>query len=132
MILLDTHVLLWHERGDQRLGPQTRMEVERSWLANDAAVSAISFWEVGMQIRKGRLGFDLDVDAWRRDLLGLGLVEIPVDGAIAALAGLLQDIHGDPADRLIVATALEGHRLVTADRRVLAWPGRLSRLRATD
>ena len=132
MILLDTHVLLWHERGDHRLGPQARMEVERSWLANDAAVSAISFWEVGMQVRKGRLGFHLDVDAWRRDLLRLGLVEIPVDGAIAARAGLLQDIHGDPADRLIVATALEGHRLVTADRRVLAWPGRLSRLRATD
>ena len=44
----------------------------------------------------------------------------------------LQDIHGDPADRLIVATALEGHRLVTADRGILAWPGRLSRLPATD
>ena len=132
MMLLDTHVLLWHERGDHRLGPQARREVESSWLANDAAVSAISFWEVGMQVRKGRLGFHLDVDAWRRDLLRLGLVEIPVDGAIAARAGLLQDIHGDPADRLIVATALEGHRLVTADRRVLAWPGRLTRLRATD
>ena len=85
-----------------------------------------------MQIRKDRLGFYLDVDAWRRDLLRLGLVEIPVDGGIAARAGLLQDMHGDPADRLIVGTALEGHRLVTADRGILEWPGRLSRLRATD
>ena len=132
MILLDTHVLLWHERGDRRLGSQARKEVERSWLEIDAAVSAISFWEVGMQARKDRLGFYLDVDAWRRDLLRLGLVEIPVDGGIAARAGLLQDMHGDPADRLIVATALEGHRLVTADRGILEWPGRLSRLRATD
>lgn len=132
MILLDTHVLLWHERGDRRLGRQARTQIQRSWSENDVAVSAISFWEVGMQVRKDRLGFHLDLDAWRRDLLSLGLVEVPVDGAIAARAGLLQDIHGDPADRLIVATALEGHRLVTADRGILSWPGRLSRLRATD
>ena len=84
-----------------------------------------------MQLQKGRLGFDLDLDAWRDRLLDQGLVEVPVDGAIAARAGLLQDIHGDPADRLIVATALEGHRLVNADRGILEWPGRLSRLRAT-
>ena len=131
-MLLDTHVLLWHERGDRRLGRRARGEIERSWLEDDDAVSAISFWEVGMQIRKDRLGFYLDVDAWRRDLLRLGLVEIPVDGGIAVRAGLLQDMHGDPADRLIVATALEGHQLVTADRGILEWPGRLSRLRATD
>ena len=54
-----------------------------------------------------------------------------MDGAIAARAGLLPDLPGDPADRLIVATALEGHRLVTADRRMLDWPGQLSLLRAT-
>ena len=57
-----------------------RSEVERSWLENDAAVSTISFWEVGMQVQKGRLDFDLDLDAWRRDLLDHGLVEVPVDG----------------------------------------------------
>ena len=132
MILLDTHVLLWHERGDRKLGRRARAEVERSWSENEAAVSAITFWEVGMQVQKNRLGFHLDLDAWRRDLLDLGLVEIPIDGAIAARACLLQDMHGDPADQLIVATALEGHRLVTADRGILEWPGRLSRLRATD
>ena len=131
MILLDTHVLLWHERGDRRLGRRARGQIQRSWSENDVAVSAITFWEVGMQIRKDRLGFHLDLDGWRRDLLDLGLVEIPIDGAIAARAGLLQDIHGDPADRLIVATALEGHRLVTADRGILGWSGRLSRLSAT-
>ena len=131
-MLLDTHVLLWHERGDRKLGRRARGEIERSWLEDNVAVSAISFWEVGMQIRKDRLGFYLDLDAWRLDLLDQGLVEVPVDGAIAARAGLLEDIHGDPADRLIVATALEGHRLVTADRGILEWPGRLNRLRATD
>ena len=131
MILLDTHVLLWHERGDDRLGPEARREVDRARLEHDAAVSAISFWEVGMRARKGHLELRVELDAWRRDLLDHGLVEIPVDGAIAARAGLLPDLPGDPADRLIVATALEGHRLVTADRRMLDWPGRLSLLPAT-
>ena len=64
--------------------------------------------------RKGQLALRFDLDAWRRDLLDQGLLEISVDGGIAARAGLLADMHGDPADRLIVATALEGHRLVTA------------------
>ena len=84
-----------------------------------------------MRVQKGTLGLRLDLDAWRRDLLEQGLVELPVDGEIAARAGLLADLHGDPADRLIVATALEGHQLVTADRRIFDWPGPLSRLDAT-
>ena len=84
-----------------------------------------------MQVQKGRLEFALSLDDWRRDLLTLGLVEIPVDGVIAARAGLLTDIHGDPADRLIVATALGGHQLVTADERILTWSGQLDKIDAT-
>ena len=131
MILLDTHVLLWQEQGDRRLGPQTRRAIERALQENGAAVSAISFWEIGMRVEKGRLDFLLDLGAWRRNLLEHGLLEIRVDGEIAVRAGLLPDMHGDPADRLIVATALEGHQLVTADRRILDWHGQLNRLDAT-
>ena len=133
MILLDTHVLLWQERGDRRLGLQARRTLERALQAGDAATSAISFWEIGMLIQKGRLDFRLDLDAWHQDLLDQGLVEIAVDGRTAAHAGLLPNMHGDPADRLIVTTALVGgHQLVTADRRILAWPGPLRRLDATQ
>ena len=84
-----------------------------------------------MQVQKRRLNLPSDPNAWRREPLDHGLIEIPIDGLIAARAGLLPDMHGDPADRLIVATALEGHQLVTADRRILEWPGNLRRLRAT-
>ena len=132
MILLDTHVLLWHENGDRRLGTKARRTIEGVLQERTAAVSSISFWEVGMRIQKGRLEFLLDLDVWRRELLDQGLIEIAVDGAIAARAGLLADMHGDPADRLIVATALQGHELVTADRRILHWPGQLNRLDATE
>ena len=132
MIILDTHVLIWHENGDRRLGTQARREFGRALQSGEAAVSAISFWEIGMQVRKDRLGFLIDPHAWRRDLLNRGLIEIPVDGDIASRAGLLARIHGDPADRIIVATALEGHRLMTADRQILERPGALSCLNASD
>ena len=79
---------------------------------------------------KGRITFPDDVLLWREEQLAQGLIEIPVNGLIAARAGALPDMHGDPCDRIIVATALEGHRLATSDRRILAWPGPLSRLDA--
>ncbi len=132
MILLDTHVLLWQERGDRRLGNQTRDLVHRALEERAVAVSAITFWEVAMRIQKGQLELDFDLYDWRDDLLEHGLVEIPINGVIAARAGLLADIHGDPADRLIVATALAGHRLVTSDERILARGGNLDRMDARE
>ena len=85
-----------------------------------------------MQVRKRRLDLLIDPEAWRRGLLDEGLTEIQVAGDIASRAGLLAKIHGDPADRIIVATALEGHRLMTADQQILEWAGALSCLNASD
>ena len=85
-----------------------------------------------MLTEKGRVNIRVDLIAWRREMLRQGLIELPVDGEIAARAGALQNIHGDPADRLIMATALGGHRLATADQCILDWPGALDRLRASD
>ena len=50
-------------------------------------------------------------------------IEIPVNGAIGIRAASLRDFQRDTADRIIVPTALEGHRLVTADQGVLEWSG---------
>ena len=132
MILLDTHVIVWFRSGDQRLGPMAKQHISNALGQDSAAVSAISFWEVGMRLQKGQINVGLPLEAWRRSLLDDGLIEIPVDGGIAASAGLLEDMYGDPADRIIVATALEGHRLVTADTRILNWPGQLGRINAEE
>ena len=132
MILLDTHVLLWQRDGNPKLGARARLMIERAFEENNAAVSAISFWEVAMRVQKRQIDFLSDVPAWRLDLISRGLREIPVEGAIAARAGLLSDMHGDPADRLIVATALEGHQLLTADQRILSWNGPLNRTDASS
>ncbi len=132
MILFDTHVLIWLRFGDTRLGRRSRDACHRALQDGEAAVSAISFWEIGMQVRKRRLDLLVDPEAWRRGLLDEGLIEIQVAGDIASRAGLLAEIHGDAADRIIVATALEGHRLMTADRQILDWSGPLNCLNASD
>lgn len=132
MLLLDTHVMLWLRLGDARLGSDTRREIDRAWQSGGVGVSALSFWEVAMLKAKGRIQFPEDVGLWRREQLEQGVVEIVVDGEIGIRAVNLSDFHSDPADRLIVATALGGHCLVTADRRILGWSGGLSCMRATE
>lgn len=130
VILLDTHVILWLRLGDDRLGTRARLEIDRAWQSGDVGVSAISFWEIALLKDKGRIRFPEDVGHWRREQLEQGVAEVAVSGVIAIRAIGLPDFHADPADRLIVATTLEGHRLVTADARILRWPGPLGRVRA--
>ncbi len=95
-------------------------------------MSAISIWEIGVLIDKQRIDLRLGLGGWRETLNSQGLIELPVSGYIAERAATLQNIHGDPADRIIIATALEHHALVTADRRILNCEGELDRTRATD
>lgn len=132
LILLDTQVMLWLRSGDPKLGERARIEIDRAWRSDGLSVSAISFWEVAMLKDKGQLRFPEDVGMWRREQLEQGVVEIPVDGDIGIRAAQLRGFHGDPADRIIVATALAGHRLVTSDHRILGWSGSVNCLRATD
>lgn len=75
-----------------------------------------------MLIDKKRLRLQAAPADWRSELLQAGLQEIPLRGATAIRAGQLPLFHGDPADRLIVATAIENAAtLVTADEKILAW-----------
>ena len=123
MILLDTHALIWFDRGDQRLGPTTRGLIEEGLQAGEIAISAISIWEFGMLVSKGRLRMDLGLNDWRSTLREQGLIEISISADLAERAATLPNLHGDPADRIIVATA---------DRHILNWQGELTRVRASD
>ena len=131
MIIPDTHTLIWLWVGDGKLGAEAKQALDEALSDGQLAVSAFTFWEVAMLRTKGRIDFPEDVAAWRLELLAQGLIEIPVDGEIGIRANLLQDFHPDPADRIIVATAMNGHTLVTADARILDWSGDLDRLDAT-
>lgn len=124
MIVLDTHVLVWLDAGTDDLGVEVAGLIDTEFAGDGVAVSAISFWEIAMLVGKKRLVIAKPLLRWREELLAAGLRELPVDGRLGIEAANLADFHGDPADRLIVTTALTlGCSLVTADRQILAWPG---------
>ncbi len=132
MLILDTHVLIWLDEGNPRLGVKALQTIDRALAEEKLAVATISFWEVGMLIKKEQLEIKMEMDAWRMDLLKSGLKEIPLDGATALFAARLENFHGDPADRMIVATALRNSAiLVTADKRILSWEKLPRKLDAT-
>lgn len=119
-------MLVWLDEENPKLGGKALRLIDRNIKEDRLAVSAISFWEVAMLVRKGRLDMMVQPGVWRNDLLENGLGEIPMDGRIGLRAASLRELHGDPADRIIVATAQErAATLVTADRNILSWRGNL-------
>lgn len=122
MILLDTHVLIRYLMGDKKLGRRTVAAIDKALPIDDVFVSAISFWEVAMLVARRRLDLDTTVAAFRTLALRHGMHEEPLDGEIGISAAELPDSHADPADRMLVATAiLRGLMLVTADDTLLRW-----------
>ena len=131
MILLDTHVLRWLADGDRRLGAQALEAIKGD---RERRASVISYWEFGMLGAKGKLNFSQPVGQWLDTLLRLtGTEAVPVTAAIAADAGTLPgDLHGDPADRILIATARAiGCSFVTADHKILTY-ARAGHLQAID
>ncbi len=123
MIVLDTHVWIWWVSAPRKLSPPARRAVQE---AKELVVSAISLWEVAMLVAKSRLELDRDVGLWMRQALaapGIRLAPLSTEIAVRSTS-LGRDFHGDPADRLIVATALElDAALVTKDDRLRSWEG---------
>ena len=120
MILLDTHVLVWLDEANPKLGTEAIEHINTAFQTGNVMVSAISFWEVAMLVRKGRVRLDMDLSVWRNDFIEQGVIEMPVTGEIGIKAAHLESFHGDPADRLIAATALQHSiTLLTADEKLL-------------
>jgi PIN domain nuclease of toxin-antitoxin system len=130
VILLDTHAAIWFTT-DSGLGRRSQTIADEA-LANDRlAVSAISFWEVSMLVAKRRLRSLDSATQLRKQVLDAGINEVPLTGDVAIVAGNLEGLHGDPADRFVVATAIvHGATLVTADERLLEWRNKLRRQNA--
>ena len=122
MIVLDTHALLWADQDERKLGKKSRALIDRHWANTGVAISAVTFWEVGMLESAKRIKLPLPLAEWRISLLRAGIVEWAVDGRVAVRASELTGLQGDPADRFIAATALVHDAiLVTADEKLLAW-----------
>lgn len=116
MIVLDTHAWLWWLDRPERLSPGARHAID---AAPELGVSTISAWELAMLVGRGRISLDRDVGLWVGQALADARVEALAPSArVAVAAGLLDAARfpGDPADRLIYATAhSQGATLVTRD-----------------
>ena len=125
MIILDTHVWVWWVSNPKRLSPSAKKIIGRSMENNEIFISAISVWEVALLADKDRLRLTLEVNDWIARSERLPFVTfIPIDNAITLKSVFLPgDFHSDPADRIIVATAItSGAPLVSKDERILSYP----------
>lgn len=121
-LLLDTHIALWLDSGDLRLHGATRSLIDECWQKGGTiCLSAVSAWEIALLLDTGRIGLDIPLDSWLERFLDRpGIAGVPLSLAAAARSYQLADLeHRDPADRLLIATAIElGCPLVSYDARI--------------
>lgn len=117
-VLLDTHVFFWLGNDLQRLSRPARRAVEHATLRQ---IADISLRELAFLAQAGRVDLELDTDEWLETMVRAHNLEVvPISPRIAARSvNIAQNFHGDPADQLIAATAIELNvPLVTADERL--------------
>ena len=123
-VLLDTHALIWLLSGNARLGRRARNAINKAANENSLLVSAITPWEIAMLISKNKLTLGQDVGDWIAMALsqpGIRLAALIPEIAIASTR-LPWDMHADPADRIIVATARHLDAvLITTDQALLGY-----------
>jgi PIN domain nuclease of toxin-antitoxin system len=122
VIVLDTATWIWLVSEPRRLSTRARKQIEGAAVA---LVSAISVWELAMLVARRRITLDREIEDWVALALALPKLELAsLDPAIAIRSTRLPgEFHADPADRMIVATALErSAELITPDRRILDYP----------
>lgn len=122
-ILLDTHVVLWSLLCPDELAKSSMKIIEKAQEQNQLFLSSITLWEIAMLKSKKRINVYEPIKEFLEsitDIEGLSIKEI--SAGIAAESVLLDDFHGDPADRIIAATSLSsGLVLLTRDKKILSW-----------
>ena len=115
-LLLDTCALLWLGMGGGNLGLDAKRRIE---VAQTLYYSSISAWELARLAKEGKIELAVPPDEFLSDLADqYGLVSIPPTDEIMLRAAQLPDVHKDPADRIIIATALlRNLPVVTGDAR---------------
>jgi PIN domain nuclease of toxin-antitoxin system len=124
-LLLDTHYLLWYQFGIRERLTTSHLEMIRAAAdRNSLFLSVMSVWEIGMLEAKARIQLYKPCAQWVEEALSIpGFSLIPLTPRIAIDSSRLPgDFHGDPTDRIIVATARSlGARLLTSDKNIRAY-----------
>jgi PIN domain nuclease of toxin-antitoxin system len=125
--ICDTHILLFWAHEPERLSSPARHALELGLRKGELAIADITLWELALLYERGRLVLPADVSAShyvKQLLAALRLQVLAITPEIALLSRSDRFLHGDPADRLIGATALQlGAPLITADAKLRAVPG---------
>lgn len=125
MIVLDTHVWVWFVSNPELLSKAAKREINAAMEQKAIFISSISAWEVALLAAKKRLKLTLDVTDWIAKSETLPFFQfIPVDNSVAVKSvNLPQPLHDDPADRIIIATAITiAAPVVTKDKKLLDYP----------
>lgn len=125
VIVLDTHVWVWWVSNPEKLSAQARERIEKAAGGGTLFISSISAWEVAILAARGRLKLTMDVKDWIAKSESLPFLHfIPVTNHIAVKSVHLPGkFHSDPADRIIIATAIiREAALITADEKIHAYP----------
>lgn len=122
MVLLDTHIWLWWLLGDGPLSTKERAALDHLAESCEIALSWVSIWETEMLFRKGRIKLLPDLESWLSEATDPSFCTVlPVDTELVIAQRMLPEyFHADPADRLIVTTAMMADvPLATYDSRIL-------------
>ena len=125
MIVLDTHVWVWFISNPELLSKAAKKAINVSMEQKAIFISSISAWEVALLAAKKRLKLTIDVTDWITKSERLPFLQfVPVDNSVAVKSvNLPQPLHKDPADRIIIATAITiGAPVVTKDKKLLDYP----------
>ncbi len=125
MVVLDTHAWLWLALEPRRLSATATAAIQQASSTDGIAIASISLVEMAMLIVRGRVVTRGTPESWLIALVDQTSVIVKdVTPAVAVIATQFpDDFPGDPADRLIAATArVEGVPLVTRDSRLRVSP----------
>ena len=123
-LVLDTHVLLWSLLTPNQLSKDVKHQITLAQEENNLIICSISLWEIAMLSSKKRINIYEPINDFLKSISDInGLIAHDISPEIAAQSVSLTDnFHGDPADRIIVATTkINGATLLTRDRKILDW-----------
>lgn len=118
--LLDTCAAIWIGNNEEGIAPAAIAALNES-EKGEVYVSPITAWEIGLLVARGRLPKVVDAGEWFGDLLDKHASLTELSPAILIGSSFLPgNLHGDPADRIIIATARSYElTIITRDRRIL-------------
>lgn len=124
MIVVDTNALIWWISESGKLSRKAKKAIEEAERKKLIYISSVSVLEIYTLVKKGKLKLNTLPDDWLEKLENLSYIHfVPMDNRIAVGSISLHDFENkDPADRIIIATALNmGAKLITSDKKILRY-----------